>query len=137
MKLIAKGLLILLASAPMAAADERLVREFSGSSPTLTGEFTVESPWLLDWRLNGDYEQLMALDISLIDARTGRHVGRVKHTKVKSNGLRLFNESGTYKLRISSTLARWTVKIIQIEPEDVERYTPREVNPLQGGFNKK
>jgi hypothetical protein len=88
--------------------------------------FTVDSPWLLDWRLDADYEQLVALDISLIEARTGRHVGRVLHTKYKGNGVKLFKEGGSYQLRISSTLARWRIKIQQITVDEAELYTPRK-----------
>lgn len=109
-------------------SSKNLVREFTGNKPTTTAEFTVDGPWLLDWRLDADYESLVALDISLIDARTGQHMGRVLHTKYRGNGLKLFDEGGTYKLRISSTLARWRVKIEQITPEEVEQYTPRRNN---------
>lgn len=122
------GLLILIAviCAQAAAADERTVREFRGSGNTTTATFTVEDPWLLDWRLDGDYENMIALDVALIDARNGNHLGRILLAKQRNNGLKLFREGGEYKLRISSTLARWTFKIKQIEPEDADRYTARE-----------
>jgi len=117
-------LLILVTS--LASAGET-VREFSGSGNTTTAIFTVNSPWLMDWRLDGDFSQMVALDISLIDARTGRHVGRVLHTKYRGNGVKLFDEGGSYQLRISSTLARWRVKIEQITDEEAKLYTPRRV----------
>ncbi|MGB5511794.1 MAG: hypothetical protein WBM87_08815 [Woeseiaceae bacterium] len=120
--LLTAVLLLLASGAPTAA---QRVKEFSGTGNTTTAVFRVDSPWLLDWRLNGDYNQLLALDITLIDARTGKHVGRVLHTKRKGNGVKLFRSSGLYQLRISSTLARWTVKIDQITPEEAEAYTPR------------
>lgn len=107
------------------AAGETLVREFRGSEDKTTAPFTVESPWLLDWRLDADYEQMVALDVTLIDAETGRHAGRVLHTKRIGNGLKLFDEGGTYQLRISSTLARWRFRIVQISPEEAENYTPK------------
>ena len=111
-----------------AVSGKNLVREFSGNKNTTTAQFTVDGPWLLDWRLDADYDQLVALDIVLLDARTGEHMGRVLHTMYKGNGLKLFNEGGTYQLRISSTLARWRVKIEQITPEEAEQYTPRKEN---------
>ncbi len=111
-----------------AASSRSLVREFSGNKNTTTAEFRVDGPWLLDWRLDSDYVQSVALDISLIDARTGKHLGRVLHTKFIGNGLKLFDDGGIYKLRISSTLARWRVKIEQITPEEAELYTPRKDN---------
>jgi hypothetical protein len=101
------------------------VKEFRGSGNTTTSIFTVESPWLLDWRLDGDYDQMIALEVTLIEAHTGRHVGRVLRTKYKGNGLKLFNYAGQYQLRVSSTLARWTLKIQQIQPEEEELYVPK------------
>lgn len=107
------------------AVGKSLVTEFRGTDGKTTEDFDVEGPWLLDWRLDGDYEQLVALDISLIDAPTGRHVGRVLHTKYRGNGVKLFRDGGTYRLRISSTFARWRIRIEQITEEEAELYTPR------------
>ena len=81
---------------------------------------------MLDWRLDGDYDQLVALDISLIDSSSGRHLGRVLHTKHKGNGVKLFEEGGVYRLRISSTLARWRIRIEQITAVEAEQYTPKQ-----------
>ena len=103
----------------------QLVREFRGSNNSTTPSFTVEAPWILDWRLDGDYDQLVALDVTLVEAKTGRHVGQVLHTKRKGNGVRLFKQSGTYQLRVSGSLARWTLKVQQLTPEEAELYTPR------------
>ena len=102
-----------------------LVREFKGTSNTTTAAFTVESPWIIDWRLDGDYDQMVALDITLIEAKSGRHVGQVVHTKRKGNGVRLLDRGGTSQLRVSGTLARWTIKIEQLTREEAELYTPR------------
>jgi hypothetical protein len=103
----------------------QLVREFRGTNNSTTPAFTVEAPWILDWRLDGDYDQLVALDVTLVEAKTGRHVGQVLHTKRKGNGVRLFKEGGTYQLRVSGSLARWTLKVQQLTPEEAELYTPR------------
>jgi len=123
-----KGLLavtVLLTTLPAASAADR-VREFKGTGNTTTAIFNVESPWLLDWRLDGDFDELVALDVTLVEANTGRHVGRVLHTKRKGNGAKLFNSGGRYQLRISSSLARWTIKIDQLTREEAELYTPRK-----------
>jgi hypothetical protein len=123
MKRVALVLLTLLLAAQ--AESKELVREFSGQGNTTTATFSVESPWIIDWRLDGDYDTLVALDVTLVEARTGRHVGRVLHTKAKGNGVRLFRLSGRYQLRVSSTLARWRLKIEQLSEEEAELYTPR------------
>jgi hypothetical protein len=117
-----------LLSAPLEAGQ--LVREFKGSGNMTTPAFTVESPWILDWRLDSDYEIKIALDIVLVDAETGRFIGGVKsgtrnNVTNRSNGIRMFNTGGRYKLRISSSLARWRIKIEQLTEEEAELYTPR------------
>lgn len=119
---VALALLALLV-APASAAER--VAEFSGTGNTTTAIFRVEAPWILDWRLNGDYDQLVALEITLIEANTSRHIGRVLYTKTKGNGVKMFQSSGLYQLRISSTLARWSIKIDQLTPEEAELYTPK------------
>jgi len=118
------GAILALAALPALASD--VVKEFSGTGNMVTSVFIVESPWILDWRLNGDYETLIALDIMLVEARTGKHVGRVLHTKYRGNGVKLFKEGGSYQLRVSATLARWNIKIEQLTDEEAELYTPRK-----------
>ena len=120
--LTAAALLTLVMGAVQSA---QLVREFRGTDSSTTPAFTVEAPWILDWRLDGDYDQLVALEVTLVEAKTGRHVGQVLHTKRKGNGVRLFNQGGTYQLRVSGSLARWTLKVQQLTPEEAELYTPR------------
>lgn len=115
------------AASPLTAGE--LVREFKGTGNTTTAAFSVESPWILDWRLDSDYENRVALDMVLIDATTGRFVGGIKsgtrnNVTYRSNGVRLFHTGGRYKLRISSSLARWTLKIEQLTEEEAELYTP-------------
>ncbi|MBT8110373.1 MAG: hypothetical protein KJO27_06580 [Gammaproteobacteria bacterium] len=115
---------LLLGTSPSSVAADR-VKEFRGTGNTTTAIFRVESPWLLDWRLDGDYDQMIALEITLVEAKTGRHVGRVLHTKRKGNGVKLFKSAGLYQLRVSSSLARWTIKIDQLTREEAELYTPK------------
>ena len=124
MQRISITILLLAMSAVSNAGD--LVKEFRGTGNLTTQSFIVDSPWLLDWRLDGDYEALIALDVRLIDVRTGKYADRVLHIEHRGNGLKLFMEGGEFKLRISSSLARWTIKIEQIKPEEAKLYTPRK-----------
>ncbi len=119
---------ILIASVALPANAATRVAEFKGTDNATTATFSVEAPWVLDWRLDGDYDQLVGLEIMLVEARTGRHVGRVLYTKRRGNGVKLFNSAGLYQLRISSTLARWTVKIDQLTREEAELYKPKGSN---------
>ena len=115
---------VLLAASMPAEAKTR-VAEFKGTGNTTTAIFRVDSPWLLDWRLDGDYDQLVGLEITLVEARQSRHVGRVLYTKRRGNGVKMFHTAGLYQLRISSTLARWTVRIEQLTREEAELYEPK------------
>ena len=78
--------LLMIAFVPASAADR--VAEFRGTGNTTTAIFRVESPWVLDWRLDGDFDELVALDITLLEAKSGKHLGRVLHTKRKGNGVK-------------------------------------------------
>ena len=40
--------------------------------------------------------------------------------------MKLFHTAGLYQLRVSSTLARWTIKIDQLTREEAELYTSKE-----------
>lgn len=126
------ALALLVATATSVNAGD-LVREFKGSGNTTTAAFSVESPWILDWRLDSDYDNRIALDIVLLDAETGNFIGGIKsgtrnNVTYRSNGVRLFHTGGRYKLRISSSLARWTLKIEQLTEEEAELYTPRKAD---------
>jgi hypothetical protein len=112
--------------ASMPADAKTRVAEFKGSGNMTTAIFRVESPWIIDWRLDGDFEAMMGLEITLVEAKTSRHVGRVLYTKHRGNGVKLFHSAGLYQLRISSTLARWSVKIDQLTREEAELYTAKE-----------
>lgn len=119
---------ILVAFVAAPASAKTRVAEFKGTGNTTTAIFRVESPWVLDWRLDGDFEAMMGLEITLVEAKTGKHVGRVLYTKRRGNGVKLFHSAGLYQLRISSTLARWTVKIDQLTREEAELYTSKGTN---------
>lgn len=108
-----------------ATADSKeLVTSLSGSGSTTTREFEVQAPWIVDWRVNSDFPQSMAIEVSLVDASTGFHNGLIVQTKHAGNGVRLFRQSGRYKFRISTTLAYWTLRVEELSREEAEQYTP-------------
>ena len=116
----------LLVLVSMPAAAEQLVREFSGSRTLQTPEFEVEAPWLIDWRVNSEFRDSMGLTIVLLNEPSQTHAGTVMKTKYVGNGLRLFEEGGRFSLKVDSVLSNWTIKIIQLTPEEAEQYTPKE-----------
>jgi hypothetical protein len=107
-----------------AAQGKELVKKFSGSRSTDTVEFEVRAPWLLDWWVNSEYPQALGLEVSLINARTGQHAGYLLKTKQPGNGLRLFDQSGVFRLKVDATMANWKLKVEQLTREEAEQYTP-------------
>jgi len=110
------------------ALSAELVQKFTGSNSTETAEFEVQAPWLLDWIVNGDYPQMLAIEVSLIDAVTGTHEGYVLKTKFAGDGVRLFNQSGRFRLRVDATLTDWVLKVEQLTRAEAEQYTPVKKN---------
>ncbi|MAD28198.1 MAG: hypothetical protein CMP00_00860 [Woeseiaceae bacterium] len=102
---------------------EILIRDFKGSQSITTSEFDVSSPWLIDWRVNSNYKENMALEVSLVDAKTGFLVGRIFKTKYAGNGVKIFNDGGRYRLRISSSFTNWNFKIKEITISEAESYS--------------
>jgi hypothetical protein len=100
-----------------------LIRDFKGSQSITTSEFDVSSPWLIDWRVNSNYKENMALEVSLVDAKTGFLVGRIFKTKYAGNGVKIFNDGGRYRLRISSSFTNWNFKIKEITISEAESYS--------------
>ncbi len=117
--------LMLILSAVSASAEELIV-EFKGSGNRTTAEFNVRGPWILDWRINSDYTRMLAFDLDLVDSRTGVLKGSVLRTKNLGNGVRLFNQSGSYRFRINGSFIDWHLKVKQLTPAEAELYTPRK-----------
>lgn len=126
MKFVYMMTLVCLAGLASPASAEQLVREFSGNRTTETAEFEVEAPWLVDWRVNSEYESSMGLTIVLLNAPAGTHAGTVVKTKYRGDGLRLMNEGGRFRLKVDAVLANWTIKVIQLTPEEARLYEPKD-----------
>lgn len=112
------------------APAEQLVREFSGSRTLETAVFEVEAPWIIDWRVNSDFEDSMGLTIVLLNAPAGTHAGTVMKTKYRGNGVRLMDEGGRFSLKVDAVLANWTIKVIELTSGEAELYTPKEKSLL-------
>ncbi len=116
--------LVIFFLAAAAADGKERVAHLTGSGSSTTQEFEVQAPWILDWRVNSDFPQSMAIEITLLDGATGFHKGLVLQTKQRGNGVRMFRESGRFRLRISATLADWDLRVEELTEEEAEAYTP-------------
>ena len=107
------------------AQSQELVAEFHGSRNMTTTEFQVQGPWILEWRVTGDYSTSVGFELMLLDGKTRMHKGVILRLKRAANGVKLFNEGGTYRFRISSGLANYHLKVEEISEEEAKLYTPR------------
>lgn len=107
---------------------KELIREFKGTESKVTADFEVRAPWIVDWRLTGDYPGQMALNVNLMSAPTGEYEGKIVTTKYVDNGVKLFlEESGTYRFRVDATLVNtWTLRVEQLTQEEASQYKPKE-----------
>ena len=108
------------------AGAEELIAEYQGTGNQNTMAFEVEAPWILDWRINSDYNKMVSFDLDLVDGMTGVLEGNILRAKALGNGVRMFNTSGKYRFRINASFIRWHLKVIQLTPEEAELYTPRQ-----------
>ncbi len=107
------------------AASQELVAEFQGSTNTTTREFEVQGPWILNWRVTGNYTGSVGFELMLIDGKTRAHKGVILRLRRTGNGVKLFNDGGSFRFRISSGLANYHLKVEEISEEDAKLYTPR------------
>lgn len=117
------ALLLILGGRNAFAGD--LIVEFKGRGNQTTAEFKAQGPWILDWRINSDYAHQISFDLDLVDGRTGVLKGSVLRTKRIGNGVRLFNESGSYRFRVNGSFMNWHLKVIELSRAEAQQYTPR------------
>ena len=107
------------------AISQEVVAYFNGNSNTTTTEFKVQGPWILNWRVTGSYNRSIGFEVMLLDGKTRMNKGVVLRLKRTGNGVKLFNESGSFRFRVSAGLANWHLQVEQISEEEAELYTPR------------
>ena len=108
------------------AGAEELVAEFQGTGNQNTMAFEVKAPWILDWRINSDYNKMVSFDLDLVDGTTGVLEGNILRAKALGNGVRMFNTDGKFRFRINASFVRWHLKVKQLTPEEAALYTPKE-----------
>ena len=108
------------------ASSQQAVAEFSGNNNKTTTEFEVRAPWILNWRITGNYSGSVGFELMLLDGKTRMHKGVILRLRRTGNGVKLFNESGTFRFRISAGLANYHLKVEEISEEDAKLYTPRK-----------
>ncbi len=125
-RLLQLGALLAFGLVAANAQAQRVVAEYSGNSNTTTTEFEVQAPWILNWRVTGNYTGSLGFELMLLDGKTRMHKGVILRLRRTGNGVKLFNESGTFRFRISAGLANYHLKVEEISEEDAKLYTPKK-----------
>ena len=125
-RLIRSILLLALCCPGTAVQSQGVVVEFSGSNNTTTREFEVQAPWIMNWRVTGNYTNSVGFELMLLDGKTRMHKGVILRLRRTGNGVKIFDESGIFRFRISSGLANWHLKVEEITEEEAKLYTPRK-----------
>ena len=120
------GMVLAICIVGIEAQSQQVVAEFSGSNNTTTRKFEVRAPWIMNWRVTGNYTSSVGFELMLLDGKTRMHKGVILRLRRVGNGVKLFNESGSFRFRISSGLANWHLKVEEISEEEAKLYTPRK-----------
>ena len=75
----------------------------------------------------GDYPGTGAIDVHLVSSPGGQYIGKVVSTKWIDNGVKLFDESGVYRLKIDSNLVSWSLRVEQLTRKEAETYSPKDL----------
>ena len=73
--------------------SQGVIVEFQGSNNTTTREFEVQAPWIMNWRVTGNYTNSVGFELMLLDGKTRVHKGVILRLRRTGNGVKLFNES--------------------------------------------
>ena len=119
--------MLALIHSPLTAISEELVVEFKGSGNRTTAVFEARGPWILDWRINSEYNKMVSFDLDLLNGSTGvlhGNILRLKALEYGRNGVRMFNQSGKFRFRINGSFVDWQFKVKQLTPAEAEEYKP-------------
>lgn len=109
------------------------VTHFAGNTTERTEIFEVAGPWLLDWSVRSSSKlpcnyQIWAddgneglpcnLELRLLDAGSGEHIGTIAQLEGEGRGFKLFEQAGSYRIDVVSQHVNWE---LLIEPVDEER----------------
>ncbi len=99
---------------------------FEGRGSRLTDEFEIEGPWLMSWRLASDYPRNVGFHLVLVESPSGISQGNALETQQPGSGYRLFDNSGRFRFRVSSTFARWHLTIRPLSEDEAARWQPKQ-----------
>ena len=100
-----------------AYAEDREVYRFEGEGNRTLPEFTVDGPWTLDWSARSEFFRLASIEMRLYDAESGDFIGSIAELKGIGQGYKLFEDPGSYQVRVVATGVEWEITVEEISEE--------------------
>ena len=100
-----------------AYAENPEVLRFEGEGNSTLPVFTVEGPWTLDWAASAEYFRLASIEMRLYDGESGDFIGSIAELKGIGQGYKLFEDPGTYEIRVVATGVDWEIEVEEISDQ--------------------
>ncbi|MBT8068253.1 MAG: hypothetical protein KJO09_13505 [Gammaproteobacteria bacterium] len=98
------------------AADTDRIR-FDGEGNGRTAVFEVDGPWMLDWSLHSNTPSRAIFEMRLHDGASGAFIGRLMELHGTGNGLKLFEQGGTFQIAIVASQVGWELEVSEVSEE--------------------
>ena len=105
---------LLLLNGAVVLAD---VQSFSGENNGMSPTFKIDGPWTMDWRAKSEFPLLASVEMRLHDGESGDFLGMIAEIKGTGNGLKVFENGGTYQVIVVGTFVEWDFQVEQISEE--------------------
>jgi len=109
-----------LAILPGVAAGDTLAR-FEGAGNERTPVFEPGGPWMLYWYTQSDNTLPKTFELRLYDADSGEYLGTVTQQRIITNGEKLFEDPGSYRLDVVAENLDWSLVITGVAEDEAAR----------------
>jgi hypothetical protein len=105
----------------MASAESSEIVRFDGQGNGKSPVFTVDGPWTMDWRASSEFPSLASFEMPLHDGTSGEIIGKLVELEGTGQGLRLFEDGGTYQIVVTGRSVEWDIDILEVSEEQAAR----------------
>ncbi len=102
------------------AVAQQPLAKFSGEGNGRTSDFSINGPWLLDWRVESEFPEIATTTMRL-EGSSAEAGGIIAEVTGAGNGLKLFRASGTFYVSVEAQNAKWRIEVSEISEEWAKR----------------
>jgi len=108
--------LLAMAFCAVSVADTDRIR-FDGEGNGRTAAFEVDGPWMLDWSLHSNTPSRAVFEMRLHEGASGEFIGRLMELHGTGNGLKFFEQGGSFQVAIVASNVGWELEISEVSEE--------------------